>query len=73
MEFFVLDRNAWNHLTVCKKRKRAEDHLKMLRTKCVYQSHIFNIYIYIYKEDLELNKLRWLIFHKTQPNQIIYS
>ena len=24
------------------------------------------------KEDLALNNLRWLICHKTQPNQIIY-
>ena len=26
----------------------------------------------MYIEDLALNYLRWLIFHKTQPNQIIY-
>ena len=24
----------------------------------------------MYKEDLALNKLQWLIWHKTQPNQI---
>ena len=29
-------------------------------------------FIYMYKEDLSLNKLQWLICHKTQPNQIIY-
>ena len=28
--------------------------------------------IYMYKEDLVLNNLQWLIYHKTQPNQIIY-
>ena len=28
--------------------------------------------IYMYKEDLALNNLRWLVYHKTQPNQIIY-
>ena len=28
--------------------------------------------IYMYKEDLALNNLQWLICHKTQPNQIIY-
>ena len=28
--------------------------------------------ISMYKEDLALNKLQWLICHKTQPNQIIY-
>ena len=25
--------------------------------------------IYMYKEDLVLNNLQWLICHKTQPNQ----
>ena len=28
--------------------------------------------IYMYKKDLALNNLQWLICHKTQPNQIIY-
>ena len=28
--------------------------------------------IYVYKKDLALNNLQWLIFHKTKPNQIIY-
>ena len=26
----------------------------------------------VYKEDLALNNLQWLICYKTQPNQIIY-
>ena len=26
----------------------------------------------MYKEDLALNNLQWLIYHKTQPNQIMY-
>ena len=26
--------------------------------------------IYIYKKDLALNILQWLVYHKTQPNQI---
>ena len=26
----------------------------------------------MYKEDLTLNNVQWLICHKTQPNQIIY-
>ena len=26
----------------------------------------------MYKKDLALNNLQWLICHKTQPNQIIY-
>ena len=37
--------NTWNHLTVY---KRACAHLRMLSTKYVYKSYIFNIYIYIY-------------------------
>ena len=28
--------------------------------------------IYMYKEDLALNNLQWLMYKKTQPNQIIY-
>ena len=28
--------------------------------------------IYMYKKDLALNYLQWVICHKTQPNQIIY-
>ena len=28
--------------------------------------------IYMYKEDVILNDLQWLIYHKTQPNEIIY-
>ena len=27
----------------------------------------------MYKEDLALNNLQWLICHKTQPNQILYN
>ena len=27
------------------------------------------IYVYLYKEDLTLNNLRWLIYHKTYQNQ----
>ena len=26
----------------------------------------------MYEEDLPLNDLQWLIYHKPQPNQIIY-
>ena len=34
------------------------------------KSYILNIYMY--KNDLAVNNLQWLICHKTQPNQIIY-
>ena len=30
---------------------------------------IYIEYIYMYKQDLALNNLQWLICHKTQPNQ----
>ncbi len=30
------------------------------------------IYVYLYKEDLALNNLQWLICLKTKPNQILY-
>ena len=33
-------------------------------------NHIY--LIYMYKEDLALNNLQWLIYGKTQPNKIIY-
>ena len=33
-------------------------------------NHIY--LVYMYKEDLALNNLQWLICHKTQPNQIMY-
>ena len=40
--------------------------------KC-YQGNVFTIiyFIYVYKEDLTLNNLQWLICHKTQPNQTL--
>ena len=36
----------------------------------IYKSYIY--LIYMYKKDLALNNLQWLICHKIQPNQIIY-
>ena len=40
--------------------------LKTLSTKCVNKSLYL---IYMYKEDLISNKLKWVICHKTKPNQ----
>ena len=38
----------------------------------MYKTYLEIIYlIYLYKKDLALNYLQWLICHKTQPNQII--
>ena len=34
----------------------------------MFTNHIHSIYMY--KQDLALNNLQWLICHKTQPNQI---
>ena len=44
-----------------------------LRLILKYQENVFAnpIYlIYMYKEDLALNNLQWLICHKTKPNHI---
>ena len=46
IQLLLLLSNTWNHLTVCKKKKRAQIHLKMLSTKYVYESYIFNIYVW---------------------------
>ena len=35
----------------------------------MFINHIY--LIYMYKEDLALNNLQWLISHKTKPNQIL--
>ena len=63
VKLWLLYRNTWNHLTVCK--KRAQAHLQMISTKCVYGSYIYIYLIYMYKQDLALNNLQWLICHKT--------
>ena len=57
---FVLDRNTWNHLTVSKKMSSG------LFKNITNKSYIWDIY----KEDLTFNNLQWLIYHKTQPNQL---
>ena len=57
----MLDRNARNHLTVCK--KKAQLCLEM----CL---EIFYL-IYVCKEDLALNNLQSLICNKPQTNQIL--
>ena len=36
--------------------------------KCVYKSFISNIYMH--KEDLTSNNIQWLIYYKTQPNNL---
>ena len=63
VKLLLLHNYTWNHLSVCK--KWAQAHLKMLSTKGLYKSYIFNIYMYI--QDLALNNVQGLICHKTQP------
>ena len=54
-----------------KKKERAHASLKNVIYKMCLEI-LYLIYIYMYKEELALNNLQWLICHKTQPNQIIY-
>ena len=41
----------------------------MLSTNYLFTNHRY--LIEMYTQDLALNNLKWLICHKTQPNQII--
>ena len=61
-KLFALDRNKRNHLTVCKKFNSFKYVIYKMCLEIIYL-------IYMYKEDLALNKLLWLICHKTKPNQ----
>ena len=45
VKLLLLKNDTWNNLTVSKK-KWAQAHLKMLSTKCVYKSYMFNKYVY---------------------------
>ena len=57
----MLDKNTWNHLTVCKK---SSGSFKIVINKMYIQI----IYIWnMYKQDLAFTNLQWLICHKTQP------
>ena len=44
--------------------------LGLFKNVNMFINHIY--LIFMYKEDLALNNLQWLICHKTQPNQIMY-
>ena len=44
VKLLLLYNNTWNHLTVWKK-EWTQACLKMLSTKCIYKSYIFNIYV----------------------------
>ena len=64
VKFWLLYSNTWNSLTVW---QRFWAHLRMLSSKFVYKSYIYSKYMY--KQDLALNNLLWLIWHKSQTNQ----
>ena len=55
MELLVLDSNTRNYLTVCK--QMSSGSFKTL-TNTFYSQMV---YIYMYKQDLALNNLQWLI------------
>ena len=57
VKLWLLDSNTWGHLTVCKKEL-------MLIEEC-YQQNVFTNHMY--KQDLALNNLQWLICYKTKP------
>ena len=60
VKLWQLYSNNWNLLTMSKKSSR------MLSTKFVYKSYIYSIYMY--KQNVALYNLHWLICHKTKPN-----
>ena len=41
-----------------------------MQLKPTKPNHVY--LIYVYKKDLGLNNIQWLLCHKTQPKQIIY-
>ena len=64
--FLVMHYNTWNHLTVCKR-------MSLISFKC-YRQNVFTSHIYlIYKEDLALNNLQWLICYQTKHNCLLFN
>ena len=63
IELFLLDRNTWNNLTVSEK-MNSGSFKRVIYKMCLQITYIY--LIYMYKEDLALNNLQWLICHKTQ-------
>ena len=67
VKLLPLPSKTGNCLTLCKKDFR---YVMKFYLQNVFKNHIY--LVNMYKEDLALNNLQWLICHKTQPNQIIY-
>ena len=44
VKLLLLHSNTWNQFN-CAQKKWAHTRLKMLSTKCVYKSYVFNIYV----------------------------
>ena len=42
----------------------------LFKDEITYKLFTLMYLIYMYKQDLSLNNLQWLIYSKTQPNQI---
>ena len=59
----MMQKNTWNHLTVRKRMSLGsfKDVINKMYLKIIYIQHV-------YKEDLAINNLQWLICHKTLPN-----
>ena len=49
-----------------KEKKKSSGSFKKFINKNVFINPTYSIYIY--KEDLTLDDLQWLMFHKTKPN-----
>ena len=64
VKLYQLYSNTWNYLTVCK--KSSGSFKNVIDKMCKQIIYVFNMYVY--KEDLALNYVQWLICHKTQPN-----
>ena len=70
LKFWLLYGNNWNHLAVC---KTAQAPLRLLSSKCLYKSYIYNYYIHTYKHDLALNNQQcWYTMKLNQTNQFLF-
>ena len=54
-------RGKWKHLAVYKKMSSDKNVINQMSLEFIYL-------MYMYKKDLALNNLQWLVCHKTQPN-----
>ena len=62
MKLLVLDNNTWNHLPVC---KQMSSGLFKNVTYKLFVDKSYIVDIYMYEQNLALNNLQRLIYHKT--------